>query len=131
MRIEYFKKYALPTLIVLLYFVRCFFFFDWSDEAYYTAITKIVVEGGKYFKDITDAHMFMTVIFAPFIKIYKLIVGNYDGVIIYFRLLYFAFQLISYIFAYKVLMKKINNQILLQVICFYSTLVVRINKTKK
>ena len=128
MRIEYFKKYALPTLIVLLYFVRCFFGYDWSDEAYYTAITKIVVEGGKYFKDITDAHMFMTVIFAPFIKIYKLIVGNYDGVIIYFRLLYFAFQLISYIFAYKVLMKKINNQILLQVICFlpfYSTHYIR------
>ena len=118
MRIKYIKKYALPTLIILFYFIRCFFGYDWSDEVYYTAITKIVVEGGKYFKDITDAHMFMTVIFAPFIKLFKLVIGNYDGVIIYFRLLYFAFQLISYIFAYKVLKKKINNQFLLQLLLY-------------
>ena len=128
MRIEYIKKYSLPILIILLYFIRCFFGYDWSDEAYYTAITKIVVEGGKYFKDITDAHMFMTVIFAPFIKIYKLIFEDYDGVILYFRILYFVFQLFSYLFAYKTLKNKIKNQLLLQIICllpFYSTHYIR------
>lgn len=125
---KYLKKYAIPSIIILLYFIRCFYGFDWSDEAYYTAITKVIAEGGKYFKDITDAHMFMTVLFVPLIKLFKVFNVNYDGIIFYFRMVYFVFQFISYLFAYKVLKDKISNELLLQIICFlpfYSTHYIR------
>lgn len=115
--------YLLIALLLITVFTggvaRCFYGFDWSDETYYIALAKRVIDGDKFFGNIVDLQMFMTILFLPFIKLFLFFNGgSYEGIILCFRLLYFLLQFISGILIMKISYDS-NKNYLISIIVFY------------
>lgn len=66
---------------------RAFRGFDWSDEAYYSAIVFRIIQGDALFKTSWDIHQLSAVILVPIYWLYTTIFGT-TGLILFSRFLY-------------------------------------------
>lgn len=81
------------TLLAAACFLRAFYGFDWSDEAYYTALPYRYAMGDRLFSDGWELHQLSVMFTIPLIRVFLLVTGGAtDGIMLYMRLLFVAFQ---------------------------------------
>ena len=102
-RSKYF--FILPYLVLAamtaLFLARAFFGFDWSDECYYLALPYRFVLGDRFFADSWDIHQTSAMLIAPVLWLYRLVVGNMTGVILFMRLFYVLVQSLVSLLIYR------------------------------
>lgn len=107
------KKDVYPYLVLsalcILFGLRAFFGFDWSDETYYAALTYRFVLGDPVFESSWDIHQFSAIITFPLVYSYKAICGSMDGIILFLRLIYVLLIAVISVISYKILKKHINR----------------------
>lgn len=73
--------------------IRLFYGAELSDEAYTVAETYMVSRGALPFVNNWSQMPGYTLLLAPFVKIYTMIVGGTDGIVLFFRFLSFLLML--------------------------------------
>jgi hypothetical protein len=81
------------TAIIATY-IRLYFGVDFIDESYYVTLAYQYSLGAKPFVDDISPLLF-GILTLPFIKLYCWLVGSTDGIILFARNLYFAFNLLA------------------------------------
>lgn len=96
-------------IVLLFTIVRLFFGAELSDEAYAVAETYMVSEGALPFVNNWSQMPGFTLILAPFVKLYTLIVGGTDGIFLFFRFLSFFINALTAITVSYVLKEHIKS----------------------
>lgn len=86
------------TAIIATY-IRLYFGVDFIDESYYVTLAYQYSLGAKPFVDDISPLLF-GILTLPFIKLYCWLVGSTDGIILFTRHLYFAFNLLAASFVF-------------------------------
>lgn len=109
--------------IFIVCFIRIFFGFDWSDEAYYSALSYRFMQGDKFFIDSWDSLQISFALLIPFIKISTLIFGSTDYLYLFLRVIYTVLQFFVSIIFYNTVKIKKNDFIafLASIILFISS----------
>lgn len=113
------------SLCGIILLIKCFYGFCWSDETFYISTAYRFFSGDSVFKHEWFPSQLSGVLLLPFMAIYILIVGSASGIILYFRILYVIFALISAITVYTILSKDKSGPIaMVSAVCtlFYSHL---------
>jgi len=86
--------YAVPALIiVLLTLNRLFYGAELSDEAFYLAMPKAFLSGMRPLADNWDLAQTSAFFLLPFLWLFRLLTGGFEGAFLFSRLVYFAFTL--------------------------------------
>lgn len=99
-----FLPYILFGAMAALLAARAFYGFDWSDETYYAALPYRFVLGDRPFIDSWDIHQTSAMILFPVVWAYFRLHGSMDGILLFLRLLFVAFQAAVAIYMFKVLL---------------------------
>ena len=100
---------ALAVLLSLLVW-RVPFGYDWTDEAYYSAITYRLLQGDRLLVDTWEVHQFSALLSAPVLGAYlALNGGSADGCILFMRYFYVSFQFLVSVYAFFVFRKRSGN----------------------
>ena len=103
-------------VVVVFTIARLFFGAELSDEAYSVAETYMVSKGALPFVNNWSQMPGWTLLLAPFVKIYTLLVGGTDGIFLFFRFLtFFVNSLTAFIVAY-LFRNHVKNKVLLSLI---------------
>ena len=99
------------VLVLLLLFAalvaRAPYGLDWTDEPYYSALPYRLWLGDRPFADTWEVHQLSGLISLPFLRLYMLFTGGgTTGVMLYFRYVFLAVQLLVSLYAFHVLRKK-------------------------
>ncbi|NJM09800.1 MAG: hypothetical protein HC883_02585 [Bdellovibrionaceae bacterium] len=94
------------TMVLWLLIRRLFFGVDLTDESFYSALSKSFAEGRHPFIDELLIVQSFAVLLIPITKIFLYFSANGEGIIVFFRLLYFFTLAINCIFAFKFLRSK-------------------------
>ncbi len=99
--IKKYIPYIVLALAALSLLYRAHLSFCWSDECFYFSTTNRFLSGDLMVRDEWFPTQFVSIILMPLQALYRGIAGSYDGVILYFRVLYvlFSFATSCYIFA--------------------------------
>lgn len=97
--------YAAIALVAASFFVRAFYGFDWSDECYNLALPYRFALGSRAFIDSWDADQTYALLLAPVLWLYRLVVGNMDGILLFMRLLFVLVQTAVSLLVYRVMLK--------------------------
>lgn len=106
------RDYIAIVLLVCLsicFFIRCFFSFNWSDEAFYLSTVHRLWIGEKMFADEWYTTQLSAPVLLPFYAIYEKIAGNNEGIYLYFRILYWGISTAVAFFTY-IKLKKWNKK---------------------
>ncbi len=100
---------SITILVILasLLMYRSLFGFDWSEETYYSSLAYLNLIN----RDILQNMQYLTfwpIILGPFVDLYRMIAGNFDGIILYLRILYNLFTLGLAIYLYKTAVKVVT-----------------------
>lgn len=102
-------KNILPILIIgicsIFLFIRCFFSFTWSDESFYLTIVHRLWLGELMFIDEWYTTQLSAPLLLPFYSLYQWIIGDSEGVYLYFRILYWLFSTTTTYFVFAKLKK--------------------------
>ena len=94
---------ALCALFLLLLW-RCPYGFDWSDEAYQSAVPYRLAMGDRPFIDTWEVHQLSGMIALPFLRVFLLFSGGAtDGMLLFFRYLGVSIQFLVALYAFFVL----------------------------
>lgn len=86
---SFFLSFGIITLIMV---GRAFFGIDFTDEAYYLAEGRTVLEGNVPFAFNNSTAVGMTMVMSPFVRCFKLFSPNYEGYAIFMRLCFIAYK---------------------------------------
>lgn len=80
--------FVFVTVLIIIALIRCFFGVEITDEAFYIADSISMANGAIPYA----THWFQSsgyaVVAAPFIKLYYLLTGGYEGIFLYTRIMY-------------------------------------------
>ncbi|MBQ6575193.1 MAG: hypothetical protein IJL90_03700, partial [Lachnospiraceae bacterium] len=100
------KKYYVHIIFAVSFLVllgRAFMGFCWSDESFYVSTADRFLRGDIPLVDEWYRTQLSSLVMVPFLAVYRLIAG-YNGVILYFRILYLIFSTaVAYVW-YRVLL---------------------------
>lgn len=103
---------------------RCFFSFCQSDESFYAALINRFWSGEKPIQDEWHRAQLYTPLLLPYYWVFHLLNRSTEGVILYFRLIYVFFAIITAVKLYQLVFKKTTDSsfaaILAAVILLYS-----------
>ena len=97
--------YFAIALVAASFFVRAFYGFDWSDECYNLALPYRFVLGNRLFINSWDADQTCAILIAPILWLYRLAVGNMDGILLFTRFLFVLVQTAVSVAVYRVIYK--------------------------
>lgn len=99
---------AISVFFIFIAFTRIYFGVDFTDEAFYVASSYYFVLGGRPFVDELNFVMQIpSLIIYPFTKLYVLLSGGTDGIILYLRHVYLIFNMVIALIIFLVLKKKL------------------------
>ncbi len=103
---------------IIATYIRLYFGVDFTDEAYYVARAYQYALGAKPWVDDISLLPF-AILTVPFVKLYYWLVGNTDGIILFTRHLYFAFNCLvaGLVFLYTKFFLKWSTALLVASIC--------------
>ncbi|WP_085833146.1 hypothetical protein [Clostridium merdae] len=97
--------HSLPYVVIVgmtvLFLVRSVFGFDWSDETYYLALPYRFALGDRPFLDSWDIHQTGALLIAPILWLYRLVVGDMTGVILFMRIFYICVDALVALLVYR------------------------------
>ncbi|MEG2428776.1 MAG: glycosyltransferase family 39 protein [Oscillospiraceae bacterium] len=111
-------SYLLIFATFVLFLIRCFFGFDWSDETYYSAISYRLCLGDELFKENWDIHQLSAIITLPLVYLYKIVTGGTDGLILFMRISYTICQFATILYIYNCCKKRYKNYVSLLIATF-------------
>ena len=100
---------AVCVLICLAQLIRLLLGVDMCDESYYFTEALRLTQGDLLLKDIWDSVQTLGIITAPLVWVYRLIFGT-DGLILFFRLLFYALCLVTAAWIYFVLREQVGRK---------------------
>ena len=100
--------YALFAIISTLMLVRVFYGIEITDEAYYLAEGRTVLEGNIPYALNNSRTVGMTVLMMPFVWFFRSISPDYTGYFLYMRICFVIFKCILVLIIYYLLKKKIG-----------------------
>ena len=103
--------YFVIACLAVLFFIRAFFGFDWSDESYYLALPYRFALGDRFFADSWDIHQLGAMLVAPLLWLYRRVVGDMTGIILFTRLLYVLFQTLVSLLVYRAVLVMYQSRI--------------------
>ena len=86
--ISIFLIFVFPIILILIW--RIMRGFDWSDEAYYSAIVYRIIQGDALFQTSWDIHQLSAVLLVPVYWLYIKICGT-KGIILFSRIVFILF----------------------------------------
>ncbi len=102
--------YVILFSLFIILGVRAFYGFDSTDESFYIASVNRLYLGDMLLRDEWHYGTLFTVLLLPVHWLYRTIVGNTDGIILFYRLLYVIVSYIVSIYMYQIL-KRYYSQI--------------------
>jgi hypothetical protein len=87
-------------IVSIALFWKCKYGYGHGDEAFYPTIAKRFLDGDRILYDEWSALQLSAVVIMPFLKLYTLINGSYDGVYLYFRYAYTVIKILISILIY-------------------------------
>jgi len=103
---------VLPAFcMVLLTLIRLFYGAGMGDEAFYLAMPKAMLTGMRPFADMWEIHQTSAFFLVPFMYIYRLITGGFEGIFLFSRLIWFVFTLFVATVGYHGIKKYINKTV--------------------
>ena len=97
--------HILPYVVIagmtVLFLVRSVFGFDWSDETYYLALPYRFSLGDRPFLDSWDIHQTGALLIAPILWLYRLVVGDMTGVLLFMRIFYICVDALVALLVYR------------------------------
>ena len=100
----------LLTLFLIL-IVRCFFSFCQTDESFYAAMVNRLWTGDHLVWDEWNSTQFYTPLILPYYALFILIHGSTEGVILFLRLLYVLFALLTAIKLFRLINHDTGNPV--------------------
>ena len=101
------SPYMCFLLLAILLYARCFYGFDWSDEAFYAAVPYRFFLGDPVFLSSWDTNQTSSIILVPLVALYVLVKGNTVGILLFMRIVYTTVKVAIAIFSFRVLKKYI------------------------
>ncbi|SEA32522.1 hypothetical protein [Selenomonas ruminantium] len=110
--------FALFVIVIVLFFsiIRLFYGVELSDESYAVAETYLVAEGALPYVNNWSQMPGFTMLLAPFVKAYTVIVGGTDGIFLFFRFLSFLINGFTAFMVAYLLKGYVKNRIMLTMI---------------
>ena len=104
--------YILFLAAALLLSAKAVYSFCWSDETFYFATADRFFKGDSIFKNDWFPTQLSAIILLPIYSLFVSVTGSVDGVILFFRLLYVVFELISALVVYRIVKDTNHSQII-------------------
>ncbi|MEW6685760.1 MAG: hypothetical protein AB1393_06085 [Candidatus Edwardsbacteria bacterium] len=82
----------ISLVVMLVTYRRLYYGVDFTDEAFYVAMPYHFVLGGRPFIDEVNVLQTASFLTFPFIKLYYVLVGSTEGIILFTRHLYLIFM---------------------------------------
>ena len=104
-------SYLYPALILLIgcaLIVRCRYGFDWSDEAYYSALAYRLALGDSLFSEMWEMHQLSVIPLLPLVKGYLWLNGSSEGLILFLRTSFCIFETLAALGSYFLLKKRVS-----------------------
>ncbi len=105
--------YLLLGLGFLLLLCKCFFSFCWSDETFYFSTAYRFYQGDSIFLHEWFPTQLSGVILLPLFSLYMTIAGSTSGILLFFRICFVVFALISSLVTYRILKTSVREVIAL------------------
>ena len=105
--------YMILGLGFLLLLCKCFFSFCWSDETFYFSTTYRFYQGDSIFLHEWFPTQLSAVILLPLFSLYMAIAGSTSGILLFFRICFVFFALISSLATYRILKTAVREVIAL------------------
>ena len=93
--------YIILTIIAFLLCLRCFYSFCWSDESFYLSLVHRFWLGDRPIIDEWSGIQFYSLVLLPIYGFYMKIIGNNEGIYLFFRLLIVISNYYLSIYIYK------------------------------
>ena len=93
--------YIILTIIAFLLCLRCFYSFCWSDESFYLSLVHRFWLGDRPIIDEWSGIQFYSLVLLPIYGFYMKIIGNNEGIYLFFRLLIVISNYFLSIYIYK------------------------------
>lgn len=93
-------------IITIIQLIRAFYGIEITDEAYYLAEAKTVLEGNVPYAYNNSSVVGQTFLMIPFTFIYRILVPSYEGFFLYMRICFIAFKSAILLCSYYVLKKR-------------------------
>lgn len=109
---KFFGKYYIELIFAasfLLLIMRALFSFCWSDETLYYSTAYRFIQGDAPFLDEWYPTQLISILIAPIMKLYIVIVGSTSGVILFFRIVYVVFSTFCAYLCYGIIKKYVAN----------------------
>lgn len=104
-KLSFFVLFGAITIVML---VRTFFGLDITDEAYYMAEGRTVLEGNLPYALNNSNATGMTIIMTPFIALFRLFSPEYEGYFLYMRICFVLFKSVILLIGFYLLKRKIS-----------------------
>lgn len=111
--ISAYYPYIVLGLGFLLLLCKCFFSFCWSDETFYFSTTYRFYQGDSIFLHEWFPTQLSAVILLPLFSLYMMITGSTSGILLFFRICFVFFALVSSLITYRILKKNVREIIAL------------------
>ena len=107
-------KRTVPYMIIgfcsLLILIRCFYSFTWSDESLYLNLVHRFWLGERMIADEWYTAQLSTPLLLPFYGLYQLMTGENDGIVLFFRIVYWGISSTVAFFLY-ISIRKYNSEV--------------------
>lgn len=112
---------AFSVLIIILLTFRAFIAINTYDEMFNLGEVYRVILGNTYLSENWDFFQMGDSFFYPFFKLFYLITGSTDGIVIFSRILFVVLRIIEAMFVYRVLQKFYGKTISYATVMIYYT----------
>lgn len=102
-------SYLILILIGIVLFYRERFGFIWGDEPHYFAVAYRFLQGDVPFLDDWHLSQIYSILLIPYVGLYKIAVGSFDGILLFSRYLYISLQTIMAMLIFRFLFRKGQN----------------------
>ena len=118
------SKEKLINILILIIIITCgigiyirnLYGFDWSDETLYPVSSYRLLIGDKLFLDLHGVGQFGSALLLPITGIYKLIMGDLTGIMLFFRQIHNTINILIALYCYNIF-KNIGNKVLILFCC--------------
>ena len=114
-------------VLAVLLIVRCFFSFCQTDESFYAALINRFWHGERLIQDEWHRAQFYAPLLLPFYGGYSLLHGSSEGVILFLRILYIGFSLITSIKLFSLVLKETSDAFCAAIVAAITLLFSRAN----
>lgn len=104
-------SYLIFILIGIALFYREKFGFIWGDEPHYFAVAYRFLQGDVPFLDDWHLSQIYSILLIPYVGLYKIAVGSFDGILLFSRYLYISLQTIMAMLIFRFLFRKEQNML--------------------